>query len=356
MRKLASVQEVLALEPIENADRIEVAVINGWRSVVKRGEFAPGDLGVFLEIDSVPPDVAAFSFLWQVKPTEGEEATIRVRPPNFRLRTAKLRGVLSQGLLLPLSAAREAAREVGRNPRDLEAIEHADVTEFLQIEKWEPPPPTGADVRAPFPPYLPKTDEERVQSAPQVLGELWGKPFVITLKLDGASATYTIDPRDDSFHVCARNNSLVEADNPYWRAARRYDLETVLRAQDRNYAVQGEVVGPGVQSNRLGLKETDLFIFNVFDVANARYLAHRDARAWADANGLSFVPVLEEGDAFAYTQDDLLRKAEGKYEGTSNEREGLVIRALSGEQSPTLGGRLSFKAISNRFLLKNGEE
>ncbi len=355
MRKLASVQSVLAIEPIANADRIEVAVINGWRSVVKKNEFAPGDLGVFLEIDSVPPDIPSFQFLWQVRAPDGEEPTLRARPDNFRLRTAKLRGVISQGLLLPITDAREAAREAGRNPDNLDVTEHADVTEFLQIAKYEPPPPTGADVRGPFPPYLSKTDEERAQSAPQVLAELWGKPYVITLKLDGASGTFTLDPRDGSFHVCARNNSLIENDNAYWRAARRYNLEALLRAQDRNYAVQGEVVGPGVQGNRLGLKETDLFVFNVFDVTGARYLPHADARTWSEANGLPFVPVLEEGPSFAYTQDDLLAKAEGKYPGTSNEREGIVIRALSGEPSPTLGGRLSFKAISNRFLLKGGE-
>lgn len=245
MRKLATVQRVFAIEPIANADRIEVAVINGWRSVVKKGEFAAGDLGVFLEIDSVPPDIPAFQFLWQVRAPDGEEQVVRARPDNFRLRTAKLRGVISQGLLLPIGDAREAAREAGRNPDALDVTEHADVTDFLQIGKYEPPP-TGADVRGPFPPYLSKTDEERIQSAPQALTELWDKPYVITLKLDGASGTFTIDPRDGSFHVCARNNSLIENDNAYWRAARRYNLEATLRAQDRNYAVQGEVVGPGV--------------------------------------------------------------------------------------------------------------
>lgn len=340
-RKLASVQRVLAIDPIANADAIELARINGWQCVTKKGEFAPGDLGVFLEIDSIPPDTDVFRFLWL--PKSGEQAEPIERPAKFRIRTMKLRGALSQGLLLPLSSfALENAQEGD------------DVTELLGVGKYEPPVKDwmGEDVvRAPFPGFIPKTDEMRVQSVPEVLNELRGLPYVATLKYDGTSSTFCIDPRDDSFHACGRNISLKEGNNAYWRAAHKYDLETILR-QSPSLAIQGELCGPGIQKNHLNLKELTLFVFNVYDFQNARYLPHDEARQWITDNGLTPVETIESGDSFAHTQDSLLALAEGKYPGTSNEREGIVIRPRTEQFSPTLGGRLSFKAISNRFLLK----
>lgn len=347
-RKLASIQRVLHIEPIAGADAIELARIGGWGCVTKKGEFKVGDLGVFLEIDAVPPDRKPFRFLWQRKPKEGEIASESTeRPGNFRLRTMRLRGALSQGLLLPLSAF-----DLGK------VSEGDDLTERLEITKYEPPVNAmrggGSDFRAPFPGFIPKTDEMRVQSVPAVLDEMRGLPYVATLKYDGSSATFCIDPRDGEFHACSRNQSVQEGDNFTWRAARKYDLEATLRRQP-NFAIQGELCGPGIQKNRLGLGEIALFVFGVYDIENARFLPHDAMRGWAQENGLTPVEEVETGEFFAHSQDSLLRLAEGKYAGTSNEREGIVIRPRQETVSAALAGRLSFKAISNRFLLKEGD-
>ena len=347
-RKLASIQRVLQIEPIANADAIELARINGWQCVTKKGEFQVGDLGVFLEIGAVPPDREPFRFLWQRKPKEGEIAPEKTeKPANFRLRTMKLRGALSQGLLLPLSAF--DLGEIG---------EGDDLTAILEVSKYEPPVNAmrggESDFRAPFPNFIPKTDEMRVQSVPEVLDEMRGLPYVATLKYDGSSGTFCIDPRDGDFHVCSRNQSVKDGDNFYWRVARKYDLETVLRRAP-NFAIQGEVCGPGIQKNRLGLKEIALFVFNVYDIQNARFLPHDDAQRWARENGLTPVEVVETGESFAHNQESLLSLAEGKYANTSNEREGIVVRPRHETVSAALAGRLSFKAISNRFLLKEGD-
>jgi RNA ligase (TIGR02306 family) len=346
-RKLASIQRALAIRPIENADAIELVRINGWQCVTRKGEFRVGDLGVFLEIDAIPPDTDEFRFLWQPKPKPETAGTASPlpdsRPATFRIRTLKLRGVLSQGLFLPLV------------PFSLGDVrEGDDVTERLGVGKYEPPPPTDmGDRRGSFPPLVPKTDETRVQSVPQVLDELRGRPYVITLKYDGTSATFCIDPRDGEFHVCGRSMSIRPGENLYWRVARKHDLEGALRRRP-SLAIQGEVVGPGIQKNRLGLKETALFAFSAFDISAARYLGHDDARAVFAEIGLPPVAVIEEGDCFQHTQESLLTLAEGKYHGTNNEREGLVVRPRHETISPALNGRLSFKVISNRFLLRAG--
>jgi RNA ligase (TIGR02306 family) len=344
-RKLASVQRVLAIEPIANADAIELARINGWQCVVKMDEFHVGDLGLFLEIDSVPPDNEVFRFLWTRKPKDGEALPEESeRPAKFRVRTMKLRGMLSQGVLLPLSQFAFGA-----------VNEDDDMTGLLGVTKYEPPVPAGmGEFRAMFPAFIPKTDEMRVQSVPEVLGEIDGLPYVATLKCDGTSSTFCIDPRDEQFHACGRNFSVREGDSLYWRMARKYDIEAVLR-RFPHLAIQGEVCGPGIQKNRFGLKELSLQVFNVYDFRQARYLDHSSAHAWLVENGLEPVDVVESGETFSHTQDSLLELAEGKYAGTGNEREGIVIRPQQETFSAALGGRLSFKAISNRFLLKEGE-
>ncbi len=336
-RKLASVQRALEILPIEGADAIELVRINGWQCVTKKGEFSVGDLGVFLEIDAVPPDTDPFQFLWTAK-----DGTVPPRPDKFRIRTKKLRGALSQGLFLPLDGFDLGEVTAGDN-----------VTERLGVEKYEPPLPAGnaGEIGGNFPGFIPKTDEIRVQSEPEVLVELFNAPYAITLKYDGTSATYCVDPRDGQFLACGRNYSISEGDSFYWRIARQLDLPAKLAAHPQ-MAIQGEICGPGIQKNRLDLKQIALFAFNVYDIANRRYLAHAEAREFLDEIGVAAVETVEIGQSFGYNQNSLLALAEGKYPGTTNEREGIVIRPLTERRSEVLRGRLSFKAISNRFLLK----
>jgi len=339
-RKLASIQTVLGIEAIANADAIELARIQGWQCVVKKGEFTVGSAGVFFEIDAVPPDEPRFQFLWRPK-----DGTPIAQPTSFRLRTLRLRGVLSQGLLLPLAQFPELP---------VTLLPGADVTEDLRIGKWEPQLPLNDEVEGPFLPGVPKTDEMRVQSVPEVIAELAGRHYVITVKCDGTSATYGINRHTGAFTVCGRNWSLKRGNNAYWHAAEKYQLETSL-ARHPEMIVQAELVGPGIQKNRLGLQGIQLAAFNVYDQKNDRYLAHDEAGAFLGSIGVPMVEVLERGECFSHDQASLLAIAEGFYAGTLNEREGIVIRPLTESVSQVLGGRLSFKAISNRFLLKGGD-
>ncbi len=338
-RKLASVQRVLAIHPIAGADAIEAVQINGWQCVAKKGEFAVGSLGVYFEIDAIPPDLPPYQFLWTPKK---EPLGSVPRPPKARIRTMRLRGCLSQGLFMPLAIAGVTA----------EIAEGADVTELLGVGKYEAPLPSGmGDARAPFPRRVPKTDEIRVQSLPEVLTELAGHPYVITQKYDGTSATFLVDPDDGTFHACGRNWSILEGDNCYWAVAKAHDLEAKLRGLEGRYALQGEVCGPGIQKNPLGLKQVSLFLFNAYDLTEHRHVSDVDLRRIGAEIGVPVVDVVEAGESFAHDQASLLALAEGTYPGTTNEREGIVIRPREERFSGALNGRLSFKAISNRYLL-----
>jgi RNA ligase (TIGR02306 family) len=274
-----------------------------------------------------------------------------------------MRKVISQGLAMPLDILHEFT--------DSKAISKLDigdeVTDLIGVTKYEAPVNGKSASKGYWPFYLPKTDEIRVQSAPEALEEMQGKVLCVTIKLDGCSCTFS--HKDGEFEVCSRNWALKDmTDNPefkddrWWAMANKLSMEERL-AKMGNYAIQGELCGPGIQGNKLGLSELDFFVFNVYSIDEQRYLDHEDVVNFCDAIDLNMVPVLFDAvqfnrpgeDGFELTQEKLLKLAEGKYEGTTNEREGIVIRPVVETYSEALEGRLSLKAISNRFLLKGGD-
>jgi RNA ligase (TIGR02306 family) len=325
MRKLATIGKISDIQPIEGADAIECAQVDGWKVVVKKGEFQAGQLATYLEVDSwVPESVAPF-----LCRDDKEYNGVR----GARLRTIKLRGQISQGLLLP------AAND---------ANEGEDVTDALGIQKYEPPVPAqlAGQVRGNFPSFIPKTDQERIQNLGRELEE-WAQQdwaWEVTEKLDGSSMTAYLCQGD--FGVCSRNLDLKEDENnSFWKAARANNLDQVLRALDRNLALQGELIGEGIQKNRYGIKGQQFYLFDIYDIEAGRYLSAKERRALnAEVLNLHHAPVISDVWLTDASQAGLLEEAEGKSQlNAATEREGLVYKCHEKE--------LSFKAISNKFLL-----
>lgn len=322
-RKLASVQQVLSVEAIEGADRIELMKVLGWQCVAKKGEFQPGDSCVYFEIDSVLPERAEFEFM---------------RERKFRVKTAKFRGTLSQGLAMPLSLL-GVTGEVGE-----------DVTEALRVTKYEPPPSWKMEGRiGSFPGFLQKTDEIRIQSAPEVLAEFLGVSLYVTTKCDGTSFSYAT--HEGAVYVCSRNSRYGEGNNIYWDAYLKH--KEALDKVPEGLAVQAEACGPGIQKNRLGLHELTLLVFDVYDIRKGDYLDAPAMFAACQEWGLQTVPV-EDPDWHMpddFTVDDILERAKGEYP-SGYPREGIVLRPNATTYSPTLLDRLSVKAVNNEYLLK----
>ena len=354
MRQLASIQAINAVEPIPGADAIERVRVLGWWVVAKKGEHRVGDKVVYCEIDSVLPERPEFEFLRagcfrpaQVDPSTGAVAT----PAGFRIRTAKLRGQVSQGICFPLEVL----------PPGVALEEGADATLALGVAKWEVPLPAALSgrVKGPFPGFLPKTDETRVQLLEATLDRHRGRTFHVTEKLDGSSFTAFV--RDGEYGLCSRNLWLDEADasNALVRAARTLDLEAKLRAAvDRlgvDVAIQAEAIGPGIQENKYGRPHVELRAFNVLDVGARRLLDRPADLIELGRMGLDPVPQLGEL-VLDHTVDALVALAEGPSALDPRvQREGLVLRPAVEEADATIGGRLSFKAINPKFLLKYGE-
>ena len=351
-RKLASIQSVVSVEPIEGADRIEKIQVLGWRLVAKKGDFRPGDLCVYFEIDSLLPESPEFEFL---------------RERKFRIRTMKMRGAISQGLAMPLSVVTDTLSITLDEIADENGVplqEGDDVTELIGVKKYEPPIPMNlsGEIFGTFPTHLlPKTDEQRLQSAPGVLEEIKDKTVYVTAKMDGTSATYYLGP-DGHFGVCSRNWELKPDDaNVLWQLAKKYDIETTLRAMADQFgyhlAVQGEACGPGIAGNRMQLKEHRLFVFNVYSIDRREYWAPEFIGSFSlvmpgDLEGVPLLDILVPEEQ-PKTVDEWLVHAERFYQGQSVE--GIVVRSMREEYSPTLQGRLSFKVVSNRYLLEHGE-
>lgn len=344
MRKMASVRKIDAVGPIEGADAIEVATVGGWKVVVKKDEFKVGDFAVYCEIDSwIPTEIAPFL-------SKGKEPREFEGVKGERLKTIKLRGQLSQGLLLPFTAA--MAIKLGAGPgAKFEDYEGVDVSELLNIKKWEMTVPAqlAGQVRGNFPTAVPKTDQERAQNLVKeiVAANEAGIKFEITEKLEGSSMTcYLID---GEFGVCSRNLDLKrDENNSFWATAIREDVEAKMREVGGNFAIQGELIGPGIQGNIYKLTKTEFYVFDVYDVAQGRYLNPSERQALIQVIGLKHVPIVAYAaslyDTLGITDiPQLLKFAEGKSTLFNTEREGIVFKEVN--------GGMTFKAVSNRYLM-----
>lgn len=338
MRKLASVQKILALEAIENADAIEKATVLGWQLVVKKGDFQVGDLCVYMEVDSVLPDKPEYEFL---------------KPRGMRIKTIRLRGQISQGICFPVSIL----------PEDVKIAEGMDCTEFLGVTKYEPPIPAclSGVMKGKFPSFVPKTDETRVQVLQKVLDKYAGELCYITEKLDGSSATYYIN--NGEFGCCSRNLDLLEdSANSFWKVARAMDIENKLRSLGKNYAIQGELIGEGVQDNKYKLKGQTVRFFNVFDIDKFEYLPFRHFITFFETLELPVVPILDREFVLSNNIEELVKHSVIKSQLKPDVwAEGIVIRPriekidmlLSNENFNN--GRVTFKVVNPEFLLKYGE-
>ena len=337
-RQLATTRRIAAIEPIDGADAIEVAVVDGWKVVVKKGEFAVDQLACYVEIDSwVPTELAPFL-------SKGKEPREYEGVKGERLRTVKLRGQISQGLLLPLPAM-YASEDF------FDKLEGYDLTEALGIKKWERPmnAQLAGMARGNFPALVPKTDQARIQNLTRNFEKLQEDTWSITEKLDGSSCTFYLD-NEGEFHVCSRNLDLkFDEANTFWKLALQLNVEDIMRRNSMSgMAIQGEMIGEGIQGNQYKTK-LDFYVYDMYNVSTGEYILPIQLEAACKRLGLKHVPILVSAtDIKLQTIQSIIDFAEGKSQLNGSEREGVVFKSNTVHD-------LSFKAISNKWLLKGGE-
>ena len=339
-RKLATIRQIDNIQPIEGADMIELATVGGWKVVVAKDvNHKVGDLVVYCEIDSFLPIEPEFEFLRKSSYKKMADGT-----EGFRLKTIKLRGQVSQGLILPLKEAYEVFKRNTPN-MDMDWFEGLEVTEMLNIVKYEPPVPAqlSGQVKGMFPSFLKKTDEERIQNLTREFEGYKNEVFYATEKLDGSSVTYYV--KDGVFGVCSRNLDLLEDENnSMWKFAVTTGLREKMVGLGKNIAIQGEIIGEGIQGNPYKIIGQTVKMFNGFDIDKYDYLSLSELLDLTKVLEVKTVPILDLSFTLPETIDELLLTAEGKSMlNIKTEREGVVIRSHD--------RKISFKAISNKFLL-----
>lgn len=355
MRKLVTIRKIDSIDPIPDADAIEVATLDGWKAVVKKGSFNVGENVFYFEVDSVLPLKDQFEFLRKGCYVKNDFVE------GFRLKTVRLRGQISQGLVLPLcdfdifdieGVLYNDQKEIG--PIDYDA----DWTEFHGVVKWEPymPPQLAGYAKGNFPSAIMKTDQERCHNLKNyIFGDWIGHRWEVTLKLDGSSMTaYNLE---GEIGVCSRNLDLKTGeenkDNTFVKLLQETGLGDFLKEYGLDIAVQGEAMGEGIQGNREKIKGHELYVFNLQEILGRKFFAPeaRDAVMKLMINRgvkIKHVPILHYdvtlADLGITNFSELVAFAEGP---SINHpiREGLVFKSLDDP-------KISFKVISESFLLK----
>lgn len=349
-RKLASVRRVKAIRDIPGADMIEVVTVDGWDVVSQKAVgHKVGDLVCYFEIDSFLPVREEFEFL-----RKGCYRSIEGLGEGFRLRTIKLRGQVSQGLIIPL---RELNVDFIQAPKEYE-----DLTDILGVIKYDPPIPTQlqGEVKGNFPGFIPKTDRERIQNI--YYQAHLGQMYEASLKLDGSSMTvYGVVPSASEITtgVCSRNMdykiNAVNESNSFVRIYHKYDLANKMKQAIEKFgfdmAVQGELMGPGIQGNREKLSEHEFFVYSVFNINTQKYLLPSERRKVVAFLGLKHVPIIEIINLQGFSIDDMLgwvaNVTKEPIDGIQWNKipEGVVFKSVETPEN-------AFKVINNTFLLK----
>ena len=360
---LASIQKIVSIKPIEGAENIELATVLGWHVVVKKNEFQIGDLCVYIPIDTtVDPTRDCFKFLQdpkskhpESKHSESKHSESKQVNERIVLRTKKIRGVFSQGLVVPINVL----------PINQDCKEGIDVADVLDVKKYEKDTSffqsSGNLVLEPFPSHVvQKTDETNFKSAPKYREELLGKEIYVSLKMDGSSMTVIFTRKydgeqvtfTDTFHVCSRNYTIDQGSVMY-QYVDSIKLKDKMEKYGRNIAIQGEFCGPKVNGNKMQLHVYDFYVFNVKDLDTNKYLGKKKIIEIASDLNLKTVPILEE---FTCTDEWTV----DKFQEYSNEQlyltspkkvpaEGIVIRPVEPIYHPLLGKCLSFKVINQNY-------
>ena len=401
-RELCYVVRVDEIKPIEGRDRVECAVVGGWTIMVRKGQFQPGGLGIYFEIDSQVPEKEPFMFLeakkfkiktQKYKTPDGQfwSQGLLMGAEDFGWTTAEREsdtcstcivdsdGVahyvddesrfLTKQLNVIYAVAEDNSRKAGSADKYKKMAQRNGKLFAHQPFRWLMRHEWGKkllfvffgkkkDKKGGWPEWVAKTDEERVQNMPWILADK--SEWIATEKIDGTSTTFTMKRgkrrNQYDFYICSRNVVFDKPDkqcfydsNVYVEMAEKYNVESVLRQILENrpdldwVTLQGETYGAGIQKRDYSLKDHDFVGFNFITSASGRWNSV-DAKNLMNGFGIPWVPIVNEHFVLPDTVDELLTIATDKSVIDGGMREGLVFRSQDGAKS--------FKAVSNEFLMK----
>lgn len=355
-RPLATIVIIQNIIDIVGADRIVLAEINGWRCIVKKDEFKVGDMAIYYCIDSIPDFT---------DPNMQSLVAMKIK----RIKTIKMRGVISQGLLGPLKWLTDRGHDISGLVEGDDVTEQMGVTKYVdddEMNQYE----NSDETSAKWPHYIPKTDEDRLQNKLKYLKEIANRHIVITRKEDGCSCTYIFN--EGKFSICSRNFVILPENKNrehYFFIENKFNIGEKMTMLGRHIAIQGEVVGPKINCNKLKLDEYTFKVFNIFDIVKQCYMLDDEVNIICKDLGLEQVPIIYKGMTSELTFKDkvfgtlIQDESNGKQNILSEflkladeleyskgiRAEGLVVKTDDLKEY----GRISFKVISNNYLIAN---
>ena len=357
-KELATVVIIKELNPIPNKDRIELVVFEdfGYTCIAEKGIHKIGDNAIFIREGSIVPDIEIFDWMANFK--------FRVKPKSFTIRDDEdfvVDKIYSQGILMPFYIIeqhfeKEANKKYEGTTTychiDLFWEQGKDVTDILGIKKYIPPPQKGEGMgnmlqKGDFPTHLvSKTDEDRLANKMRSLEELDGLEVIARVKMEGSSIT--LYKEDGELEVCSRNTILKEVEgNKFWIAANRYNLKETM---PEDIIIQGELMGPGIQKNKLGLTEVDFYVFNVYDKNTRELWSDGSVIAICEELGLKICPEVCWWEKFVLEFDTLQKLADTlKYEN-GVDAEGMVIRPVHHFISKVWRKNWSAKVLNRNYV------
>lgn len=357
MRKLVTVRKIIDIQLINGADRIEEVWVDGWSVVCQKGIHTVGDTVLYFELDSFLPESDKRFESFMKFGTRTFDGVV-----GHRIKTVRLKGAYSQGIIMPLSEF----------PEITSFEEDVDYSEVIGIVKWEAPQERGegmgyqGDKKGDFPWFIRKSDQERIQNLyGKLVPWLGDEEFVGTLKMDGSSHTtfYVNGDKYDNkgFGYCSRNQELklpevlsdpnykLEEQGKFFQGAFNSDLfKKVKDLHDKfgsYYAIQGELVGSGVQGNFEKFDTYQVFAYNIFDIEKQQYVDYKTFEVMAEAVKLQIVPKVY--DAQLILKRDLKDILE-----MSNLGKVLNADYIEGIVWKEVDGNCQWKGINNRYLEK----
>lgn len=338
MKNLATIQKIKNIRKHPNADSLCVGNVLGWQVVFnnEKDSYKEDDLVIYTVIDTVLPDNAQFEFL---------------RNKKFKIKPIKLRGIESAGIIFPVNTLTFFGYDM-REPLS----EGMDVTDIIGVKHFEKPVPfeLAGQAIGTIPGFVIITDEDNLRTYPNAIPEMYGRQFYITRKDDGSSGTFLI--KGGEFNVCSRRINLKENEsNGFWKMAHKYDIKNVLLKTfpDTDIAIQGEVCGPGIQKNKLGLTSLEFHLFNIFDITKRTYLDYDKIVQFSQENNIPMVTVISEGVAFGHNLEELVQLANQQKYPTGGPAEGIVIRPKESFLSNELGKAWSGKVLNELYIEKD---
>lgn len=352
------VVQIDGIENHPNADALEIVKIGGFNCIARIGDYQAGDLAVYIpEAAVVPESILVSMNLWDDEKEKGKLAGKQ----GDRVKAIKLRGVVSQGLLMPV---------------DEHMAEGMDVAEQLGIVKYEPVIPThmNGEVCNVFGHTL-KFDIENIQKHLDVLAV--DEEVVMTEKLHGTWTCFGFDPSMDHDEVLLKgtiitSKGLSEQGLAFkWNEANKHNLYVsmfktlmqdtgiwdsvinVAHSRGRPIYILGETFGLGVQDLHYGLKEKRFLAFGIYigEPGHGKFMDFQDFRNTCTLFGIENVPVLYRGP---FSMDIAEQHRDGKDSITGvHMREGIVITPIR-ERTDISVGRVCLKMVSPDYLLRKG--